>query len=71
MDKYEIERAKAIKIFEEGIKYMEDLKASLTRMYNLYVTMMDKIDHKHAWYDADCLREMNEAPVEAKRLIDR
>lgn len=71
MDKYEIERAKAIKTFEEGIKYMEDLKASLTRMYNLYVTMMDKIDHKHAWYDAACLREMNEAPMEAKRLIDK
>ena len=65
------EKSELIKQGKEVVDYTTDLKASLTRMYNLYVTMMDKIDHKHAWYDAACLREMNEAPMEAKRLIDK
>ena len=45
------------------------LQATLLRMLNMHHLMMSKIDHGKSWYDADCLREMNQAPSQARKVL--
>lgn len=47
----------------------EDLLAALQRMDRMHALMMEKVNHRASWYDAECLREMNEAPLQAARAI--
>lgn len=42
---------------------------ALARMDRMHEAMMEKVNHKASWYDADCLREMNEAPIQAARAL--
>lgn len=44
-------------------------EAALVRMLKLYDLMMEKVNHKASFYDADCVREMNEAPGQARRAL--
>jgi hypothetical protein len=48
-----------------------DLLAALRRMDRMHALMMEKCNHGASWYDAECLREMNEAPLDAARAITR
>lgn len=45
------------------------LRKSLRRMIAMHESMMKEIDHKSSCYTADTIREMNEAPLEAERLL--
>lgn len=42
---------------------------ALKRMEHMHQLMMEKIDHGKSWYDAECMREMNEAPLQAAITI--
>lgn len=46
------------------------LRTSLHRMILMHEMMMAKVNHGASAYDADCIREMNEAPIQAKRAIE-
>lgn len=45
------------------------LVAALERMLAMHDTMMTKVNHGASFFDADCLREMNEAPSQAAQAI--
>jgi len=45
------------------------LIAALERMIDMHNLMMEKVNHGANWYDAQCLREMNEAPIQACRAL--
>lgn len=45
------------------------LRVALERMDRMHAMMMEKVNHGASWYDAECLREMNEAPLEARRAL--
>jgi len=45
------------------------LRAALQRMMVMHDKMMQKTNHGASFYDADCIREMNEAPLQAERAI--
>jgi len=45
------------------------LIAALKRMHALQNLMMKKVNHGTSFYDAETIREMNEAPVQAARAI--
>ena len=42
---------------------------ALQRMRRLYGLMMEKADHGSSFWDAETIREMNEAPIEAERVL--
>jgi len=46
-----------------------DLLAALQRMDRMHELMMKKVNHKASFYDAETLREMNEAPLQVRRAI--
>lgn len=43
---------------------------SLDRMVKMHALMMNKTNHAASFYDAECIKEMNEAPTEAQQLLD-
>jgi len=45
------------------------LRASLLRMVKLHGLMMKQVNHNEAAYDANCIKEMNEAPPEATKIL--
>jgi hypothetical protein len=49
---------------------IEILRAALQRMIIMHSMMMDKTNHGASFYDADCLREMNEAPLQADLALE-
>lgn len=44
---------------------------ALQRMRRLYGLMMEKVDHRHSFYDANTIREMNEAPTDAEKVLEK
>jgi len=48
-----------------------DLLKALERMNKMHNMMMEKINHGASFYDADTLREMNKAPIEARAEISK
>lgn len=47
----------------------QQLFAALERMVKIHDLMMRQANHRASAYDADCLREMNEAPIQAARAM--
>jgi hypothetical protein len=47
----------------------QQLFVALERMDKMHEAMMKKVNHKASWYDAECLREMNEAPIQAAHAL--
>ncbi|ELY5676415.1 hypothetical protein SNM20_002722 [Salmonella enterica] len=45
------------------------LQIALARMLTMHEMVMNKTNIKASFYDADCIREMNEAPVQARRVL--
>lgn len=45
------------------------LLSALVRLDKMHELMMKKINHGASWYDAECLFEMNAAPLEAAKAI--
>lgn len=43
---------------------------ALERMDRMHDMMMRQANHRASAYDADTLREMNEAPLQAKRAME-
>lgn len=48
-----------------------DAMDALERMQKMHSLMMEKVNHKKSFYDAECIREMNEAPLQAKRVLTK
>ena len=48
---------------------VEQLESSLSRMVEMFESMLDRTDVGSSFYDAATIREMNEAPAEAKALL--
>lgn len=48
---------------------IEMLRAALIRMDGLHSLMMKKANHGASCYDADTIREMNEAPLQATEAL--
>lgn len=52
---------------------MTDLERQLTnalaRMVAMHSLMMKKVNHGASFYDGECLREMNEAPIQAQEAL--
>lgn len=69
---YALEEAKADA--EYMVKSWNNHKAlivALERMVKMHDLMMKKVNHKASFYDAECITEMNEAPQQARILIDQ
>lgn len=47
----------------------ELLVRALSRMIKMHEMMMSKTNIAHSWYDAETLKEMNEAPVQASQAL--
>ena len=47
------------------------LTKALYRMVRMYEIMMEKVNHGASAYDAECIREMNEAPIQAGLALKR
>ncbi|MGG6032082.1 hypothetical protein [Salmonella enterica] len=45
------------------------MQIALARMLTMHEMVMNKTNIKASFYDADCIREMNEAPVQARRVL--
>ncbi|EAO8388449.1 hypothetical protein ES892_15965 [Salmonella enterica] len=45
------------------------LQIAMARMLTMHEMVMNKTNIKASFYDADCIREMNEAPVQARRVL--
>ncbi|EIE5960807.1 hypothetical protein LDU30_001404 [Salmonella enterica] len=45
------------------------LQIALARMLTMHEMMMNKTNIKASFCDADCIREMNEAPIQARRVL--
>ncbi|EOG2868162.1 hypothetical protein ACK840_000262 [Salmonella enterica] len=45
------------------------LQIALARMLTMHEMVMNKTNIKASFYDADCIREMNEAPIQARRVL--
>ncbi|EOF5089856.1 hypothetical protein ACK1G0_002376 [Salmonella enterica] len=45
------------------------LQIALARMLTMHEMVMNKTNIKASFYDADCIREMNEAPMQARRIL--
>jgi hypothetical protein len=45
------------------------MATALRRMLKMHDMMMQKIDHANAFYDAETIREMNEAPMQARQVL--
>ena len=47
----------------------EQLRDALARMVRMHGLMMAKVNHGASFYDAECLHEMNAAPIQAARAL--
>jgi len=47
----------------------DELVEALKRMKRMWEMMMEKVDHGASFYDADTIREMNEAPLDANKYF--
>ena len=47
----------------------EQLRSALTRMDRMHAMMMAKANHGASFYDAECIHEMNAAPIQAARAL--
>lgn len=47
----------------------DELVEALKRMKRMWEMMMEKVDHGASFYDADTIREMNEAPLDANKAL--
>ncbi|ECV5893709.1 hypothetical protein F2K41_09915 [Salmonella enterica subsp. enterica] len=45
------------------------LQIALARMLTMHEIVMNKTNIKASFYDAECIREMNEAPIQARRVL--
>lgn len=45
------------------------LQIALARMLTMHEMVMSKTNIRASFYDADCVREMNEAPIQARRVL--
>lgn len=45
------------------------LQIALARMLTMHEMVMSKTNVGASFYDADCIREMNEAPIQARRVL--
>ncbi|EDW0701128.1 hypothetical protein KV01_005664 [Salmonella enterica subsp. enterica] len=45
------------------------LQIALARMLTMHEIVMNKTNIGASFYDADCIREMNEAPIQARRVL--
>ena len=45
------------------------LLEALERMNKMHGMMMKKVNHGASFYDAECLHEMNAAPIQAAKAI--
>lgn len=52
-----------------GYANTAELTAALTRMLAMHELMMKKVNHGASFYDAECLKEMNEAPIQAQKAL--
>ncbi|EMP6396110.1 hypothetical protein RJ492_004550 [Pluralibacter gergoviae] len=50
--------------------YVETAGNALRRMLNMYELMMVQANHADSFYDAECLQEMAEAPLEAAAVLE-
>lgn len=48
----------------------QELFDALTRMCRMHDLMMKKVNHGASFYDAECLAEMNEAPTQARAVLN-
>ena len=48
---------------------IEQLRSALTRMDSMHAMVMAQANHGASCYDADCLHEMNAAPIQAARAL--
>ena len=48
---------------------IEKLRTALIRMDKMHAMMMAQANHRASWYDAECLQEMNAAPIQAARAL--
>lgn len=48
-----------------------ELYQALERLQRMHQLMMRKVNHGASFYDADTLSEMNEAPVQAERALNK
>jgi hypothetical protein len=55
--------------YNDTIKQRDEVMAALERMVAMHDSMMKKVNHGASFYDVDCLREMNEAPIQAQVAI--
>lgn len=45
------------------------LQIALARMLTMHEMVMNKTNIKASFYDAECVQEMNEAPIQARRVL--
>ncbi|EBX7641442.1 hypothetical protein DS648_14310 [Salmonella enterica subsp. enterica serovar Saintpaul] len=45
------------------------LQIALARILTMHEMVMNKTNIRASFYDADCIREMNEAPIQARRVL--
>ena len=57
------------KLLVDAKDEIETLRAALTRMNRMHGLMMANVNHKASFYDAECIQEMNGAPLEAARAL--
>lgn len=48
----------------------KQLLDALKRMEYMHKLMMNKVNHASSFYDAETIKEMNEAPNQAREIID-
>ncbi|ELS1357920.1 hypothetical protein SFE98_002819 [Salmonella enterica] len=46
-----------------------EASAALARMLTMHEMVMNKTNIKASFCDTDCIREMNEAPIQARRVL--
>lgn len=65
------QRAVPKKVDRALILAAPELMETLRRMDRMHELMMRDVNHKQSAYQAETLREMNEAPLQTQRLLDR
>ena len=53
----------------DAVVEIDRLRAALMRMDRMHGMMMAKVNHGASFYDAECLQEMNAAPLQAARAL--
>ncbi|MGP1257074.1 MAG: hypothetical protein ACTS10_21840 [Kiloniellales bacterium] len=55
----------------DALKALPELMETLKRMDRMHELMMRDVNHKQSAYQAETLREMNEASLQTQRLLSR